>query len=83
MHIFFQLNRYTAYFDLHQIYGISVAQNKDLRALIGGLLKVEKKNDQDWFQISQNPTRECTGFTNLFGATGQCFKGGKFSYYQY
>lgn len=75
--IFFQLNQYTAHLDLHPLYGISVEQNRQLRTLHGGLLRVERKNDQDFFQTSHNPAKECAGLTDLVGETGKCFKAGK------
>lgn len=73
---FLQLNQYTAHFDLHPIYGISDFENRQLRTLHGGLLKVERKNGQDYFQISKNPSKECAGLSDLVGETGKCYKAG-------
>lgn len=67
-----QKTEVTAYLDLHPIYGKSDAENRNLRTLRMGLLKVDIENGQEWFTNSPNPALDCFAATN----PTVCFRGG-------
>ncbi|KFB34769.1 AGAP010735-PA-like protein [Anopheles sinensis] len=64
-----QLNAATSFLDLSLVYGNSEQQNSQLRAFVGGRMKVENRNGTDWPPRNPQSSSACT--LNL--ATDTCY----------
>nr|XP_040237277.2 peroxidase-like isoform X1 [Anopheles coluzzii] len=64
-----QLNAATSFLDLSVVYGNSGQQNAQLRAFVGGRMKVDNRNGTDWPPRHPQATSACT----LNAATDTCY----------
>ncbi|XP_052891809.1 peroxidase-like [Anopheles moucheti] len=64
-----QLNAATSFLDLSVVYGNSGQQNAQLRAFVGGRMKVDNRNGTDWPPRHPQANSACT----LSSATDTCY----------
>uniref|UniRef100_A0A182QCF9 Heme peroxidase 1 n=1 Tax=Anopheles farauti TaxID=69004 RepID=A0A182QCF9_9DIPT len=64
-----QLNSATSFLDLSVVYGNSAQENNQLRAFVGGRMKVDKRNGTEWPPRNPQPSSACT----LKSASDTCY----------